>query len=467
MKNNIITVLCLFQLLLSSQVFAGRDVTQLHLKPGDKNWSIGAGLRTGTFPYIGEDQYQDFLPLIIYNGEQFFIDGTRTGFHLINNDDWLVSTFAAYRFAGFNEENSELLDGMERDDAIDGRIAASYKTRYGNVTLDMGHDISNTHKGWDSQLRWSKRFNYYNLLIRPWLGVSYENQALTNYYFGVLNDEAEIDRPSYTTASAFEWQYGLDFSYHFAKHHYVGLNFQYSELDKTKINSPVIADKGQFETFLTYRYEFNDYQYDQSHNSSLLKGLTEGEWYWRLAQGKFTTTKFNELMRFKNMFDPEAKHTGLASVFVGKKIADKFLGLPVESYVTLGYARHFEKGYQANFNEYVLGFKAYFTGFPWSHIVKTRVGIGEGVSYAGSVPIVEQENVDRKNRSASKFLNYLDWSWDFSLGDAIGNKSLKDCFLGWSVHHRSGIFSSADLFGNVSGGSNVNTIYLQCHGNNA
>ncbi|QOL25402.1 MipA/OmpV family protein [Thalassotalea sp. LPB0316] len=466
MKNNTIILLCLCLILFCQELHAGRDVTQLHLKPGGNTWSIGAGLRTGTFAYIGEDKYQDFLPLIIYNGDEFFIDGTRTGFHLVNNDKWLVSAFAAYRFAGFNEEDSELLDGLDRNDAIDGRIAATYNTDYGNFTLDFGHDISNTHKGWDSQLRWSKRFEYHNLLMRPWLGISYQNQSLTNYYYGVATDEAQLDRPSYSTSSAIEWQYGLDFSYHFAKHDYLALNFQYSELDKTKINSPIVADEGQFETFLTYRYEFNDYQYDENTNSSLLKGLTQGEWYWRVAHGRFTTAKFNELMRFKNMFDPEPRNTGLTSLFVGKKIADSFLGLPLDSYVTLGYARHFEKGYQDNFNEYVLGFKAYFTKFPWSHIVKTRVGIAEGVSYARRVPIVEQENVDRKNRSASKFLNYLDWSWDFSLGDAIGNKSLKDCFLGWSVHHRSGIFSSADLFGNVSGGSNVNTIYIQCHTNN-
>jgi hypothetical protein len=31
------------------------------------------------------------------------------------------------------------------------------------------------------------------------------------------------------------------------------------------------------------------------------------------------------------------------------------------------------------------------------------------------------------------------------------------------VHHRSGIFGSSDFFGNVYGGGNVNTLYLQCH----
>ena len=168
-------------------------------------------------------------------------------------------------------------------------------------------------------------------------------------------------------------------------------------------------------------------------------------------------------MRFQDMFEPEERGTGLASLFVGKKIADEFLWLPLEAYVTGGYIRRFEKGLQDNFNEYVLGFKAYFSKFPWSHIVKTRVGIAEGVSYAAKVPYVEREHVEGKNRSASKFLNYLDWSWDVSIGDIIRQPSLKECYFGWSVHHRSGIFASADFFGNVNGGSNVNTLYVQCH----
>ena len=96
-------------------------------------------------------------------------------------------------------------------------------------------------------------------------------------------------------------------------------------------------------------------------------------------------------------------------------------------------------------------------------IRRTRVEIAEGISYAESIPIVERENVERKNRSGSNFLNYLDLSWDVSIGDLFQQPSLRECYFGWSVHHRSGIFGSSDFLGNVDGGGNVNTLYLQCH----
>jgi len=457
-------VLTLIALLLfTSNTFASREVSQLHLKPGDGNWSLGVGFRGGTFPYYGEDEVDDLMPLLIYNGEQFFLDGTRAGVHLLNSDDWLMSGFAAYRFAGFNEDDSLVLAGMERKDSLDGRLALTRLTNYGNFTLDIGGDISNKHNGWDASFTWGKRFEYNGFEFRPWLGVSYESEKLANYYYGVDKHEATDLRPAYSTKDVIEWSYGVDASYRIAQHHYVGLNFQYAQLAQTKINSPIVADKGVFSSFATYRYEFNDYQDDPNHSGSLYKDLTKGEWYWRVAAGKTTTVKFNELMRFKNLFKPEERGTGLASVFVGKKIADNFMWLPIEAYVTTGYIRRFENGHQDNFNEYVLAVKAYFTKFPWSDKVKTRFGVAEGISYAQNVPIVERDNVEGKNRSASKLLNYLDWSWDVSIGDILNKKSLKECYLGWSVHHRSGIFASADFFGNVNGGGNVNTLYVQCH----
>lgn len=444
---------------------AARDVTQIHLSPGDGNWSLGIGFRNGTFPYVGKDDVDDLLPLITYNGETFFIDGTRTGFHLYNSQDWLIGAYASYRFGGFNEEDGEELDGMDRDDGIDGRFAITRLTDYGSFTFDIGHDISNASGGWDADLRWGKAFIHGNYRIRPWIGITFEDQKLTNYYYGVNPSEVTSDRPEYKTESSLEWRYGIDMSYRFAQHHYIGFNMQYSELDSTKINSPIVVDNGRFSSFATYRYEFNDYQDDPYVNGSILKDLQKGEWYWRVAAGRLTNTTFNKLLRFQQMFKPEERGTGLASVFVGKKIADNFMWLPLEAYVTAGYARRFEKGLQDDFNEYVLGFKAYFSKFPWSERIKTRIGIAEGVSYAAKVPFVEGEHIENKNRSASKFLNYLDWSIDVSVGDVFNLPKLKECYAGWSVHHRSGIFASSDFFGNVNGGSNVNTLYLQCHNN--
>ena len=47
------------------------------------------------------------------------------------------------------------------------------------------------------------------------------------------------------------------------------------------------------------------------------------------------------------------------------------------------------------------------------------------------------------------------------MGDLIGSRVLKDTWLGVGVSHRSGIFGSSSLLGNVNGGSNYLYTYLE------
>jgi outer membrane protein len=58
-------------------------------------------------------------------------------------------------------------------------------------------------------------------------------------------------------------------------------------------------------------------------------------------------------------------------------------------------------------------------------------------------------------------LNYLDPTVDFSVGDLIGVKSMKETYLGVGVSHRSGIFGTSSVLGNVNGGSNYIYSYLE------
>ena len=160
MLNRVWVVLLAGLCVFSELGWAARDVSQLHLEPGDGTWSLGFGMRNGTFAYVGEDTEGDFMPLITYSGEHFFIDGTRAGFHLFNNDDWLVGTYVAYRFGGFNEEDSSELEGLDRDDGVDGRFAITRKSDLGRFTLDVGSDISDKSEGWDAKFFGVKRIQH-------------------------------------------------------------------------------------------------------------------------------------------------------------------------------------------------------------------------------------------------------------------------------------------------------------------
>jgi outer membrane protein len=69
--------------------------------------------------------------------------------------------------------------------------------------------------------------------------------------------------------------------------------------------------------------------------------------------------------------------------------------------------------------------------------------------------------MQRKGYRPSNLLNFLDFSLDFNIGDIFGGNELKRWWLGYSIHHRSAIFESAQQFGRISGGSNFQTVYLQ------
>jgi outer membrane protein len=77
------------------------------------------------------------------------------------------------------------------------------------------------------------------------------------------------------------------------------------------------------------------------------------------------------------------------------------------------------------------------------------------------VPLTEVRDQSRRGRATNRLLNYLDPSVDVSLGDLVGNRRLKETFIGVGLSHRSGIFGSSQILGNINGGSNYLYGYIE------
>ena len=81
------------------------------------------------------------------------------------------------------------------------------------------------------------------------------------------------------------------------------------------------------------------------------------------------------------------------------------------------------------------------------------------------IPHVEDTELRAKGYEPSQLLNYLDLSVDVNLGDLFGwigaRETLTPLWLGYDVHHCSAIFETAQQFGRIKGGSNVQMVYLQ------
>jgi outer membrane protein len=113
-----------------------------------------------------------------------------------------------------------------------------------------------------------------------------------------------------------------------------------------------------------------------------------------------------------------------------------------------------EDTYQINF-----AIKVYYKKFPWSSKVKTRFGVGNGLSYVGEYLDIETQNFNSEGKEArSRLLNYMDISLSFNLGDVLKKYELKNCYAGVGVSHRSGIQGAIE---GVRGGSNFATLFLE------
>jgi outer membrane protein len=89
---------------------------------------------------------------------------------------------------------------------------------------------------------------------------------------------------------------------------------------------------------------------------------------------------------------------------------------------------------------------------------RVRIGLGEGLSWASDVPIVEVADAVNSDKKVAKLLNYLDISADFDVGRLIRVDELNDLYIGFTIKHRSGVFG---LFSGVHGGSNYKMLTIE------
>ena len=219
-------------------------------------------------------------------------------------------------------------------------------------------------------------------------------------------------------------------------------------------DSPLTDEDHLFSAFVGASYHFGNLR-DQSRVTEPRKG----EWSWRVNAGYTAEETFLKVHRgaFRRSEDV---HTYLAGITLGKLLQD---GEKVDFWGRFSLNRRLENGTQDDFFEYVAYVMAMGTGYsPWTDRELFRYGFGFGFSYADRVPMVEQIKQAQRGRDTAHFLNYLEAQVDFPLRNLFGDQASRDCYIGLTLVHRSGIFATSDILGNVSGGSDVLTGHLEC-----
>lgn len=423
--------------------------------------SGGAGLgfvtRFESSPYVGGGTRQDLLPLYLYEGEHVSMQANRIGIKFTPTTEQRFDVYFKRRLEGFPEAGKVAsLNGMEvRNTGVDLGLTYRYEQPWGTLYASILHDVSNTSNGTELALEYAYEWRSGRLSLRPSLNVSMRDSKLNNYYYGVRANEAIAGRPAYAPGSGTNVSLNLYGTYDLTDRWRLLAGASVTSFDGSIQDSPIVRRGLQPSFFVGAAYDFGSYKKLWSDERTPT--------YVRVLYGRASDDGCHlaRILTFKCADLDKVNPTSITGVHIGKPFIEKLNGWPLDFVGYAGLVYHNDRNLQANGIQADLFMKAYYYGLPWNHKVKTRLGWGLGVSFANRVPYTEVSSQAARDRPTSRLLNYLDPTIDVSLGDLIGSPGLKETYIGVGVSHRSGIFGSSRLLGDVNGGSNYIYTYLE------
>jgi len=422
-------------------IFASHDAFCEEEKPERRNvgapekWGIAMSIRSATIPFDAKKSaVNDIVPLIFYDNGRLFIDGLEFGYRLFQGKNWQLSPFARYRFFDIPEEYQN--DIRESGLDLGGQLTYHFTDGF-HADFEV---LSDQDGRWYANLTPVLTFDRGPWDLRTYARFRWKSADFNNRYYGL-----EIE----DVGSAIDAQIAVDTRFHVWRNLYLLARGSILFLDSDTRDISFIDDSTQAEAFLGFGF-FNDKKNPVDTLAS--------KPYIRLAHGWGTESNLSEIVSGNTEKDPY--NNQLSSVFFGVPLADALFTLPIATYLTPGIVHHYSSDVQNRSTEYVLAVKFYYTikwPTPW------RLGFAEGLSYVDRIPYLEEKDMQEKGYRPSQLLNFLDFSVDIDLGQLLRVQWMEDLWLGYSIHHRSGIFSTSSAFGRISGGSNYNTVYLQYH----
>lgn len=160
-------------------------------------WNIGAGAVYREKAYDGykDSKKTNPIPIILFEGERFFVRGSNLGWKFVNTKPWEVSVLAEFWSDGYEDGDASILRGMsDRDPSLAvGGMVRWQPERFG-LELTATTDAMSNSDG--SQVRAMALFTN---KAGPWFytvngGIVYVDSDFNDYYYGVSSREVDLTR---------------------------------------------------------------------------------------------------------------------------------------------------------------------------------------------------------------------------------------------------------------------------------
>jgi len=404
-------------------------------------WGIGGMMRLASIPFDTDGEAKEvstFIPLLYFENDHFFYNGLTGGFKAWQNESWRISVISRIHFFDIPEKYQNQLLG---DNADWGAQLRYMPTDWSYLDAEFLMDLNLNPL---ANLTYGISTDNYPFMLDAWAELKYKSQKYNSFYYG-LEPLTGI-----SVSPGADLSVGARVTYHVFSSFFIYGAAEFTRIGEQARAVPHVEDDYTWEVYLGIAFS-NDRTKPQDRE-------IKNKAYIRVAHARATPTSLwdNVFLQTK----PDSNHNSLSSVFYGYPLTDEVFGLPLEMYIMPGIAYHWPSRVQSEALEFIISIKADYTiPLPW----RIRLGMAEGISYITEVTYIEKSEVEDREFRPSQKLNYLDFTIDISMGDIFGAKGLSDLWLGYYIHHRSGIWGNAQQYGRINGGSNYTGVYFQYH----
>jgi len=416
--------------------------------------AIGFMPRVERSPYRSAGVRRDLVPLYLYEGERVYLHSLSVGLKFGGSEARRFDVFLRHRFEGHpSDDIPPSLEGMaRREPGIDAGASAQAGGSWGIVFAELLQDVSSASRGSELRLGYKYPLRHGRFWLRPHATLSLRSSRLNDYYYGVRPDEARADRPAYEAGAGFMPELGILAAYQLSERWRVLAGATVAKLPATVRASPIVEHSSLSSVQFALLYDLSPEHEAWPEGRPLIA---------RALYGASSECNAMHIALLRCTSTHTQDDTGIVGIEVGRPFVERLNGWPLDLAGFVGLTQHNERALQPDFPEIKAYIKAYFYGFPWDARLRTRLGLGLGLSYARRIPFSEQRDQASRGRSTSRLLNTFDPTADISVGELLGLARLRETYVGAGVSHRSGIFGSAQLLGNVNGGSNYIYGYVE------
>lgn len=231
-------------------------VASIPSQAGEFSLGIAAGTQGNTLHDQGDTRF--VVPVLGYEGERFsyFLDTAAWTLAGGERGDgaWRVRVLATARL--FDQPDAAA--GLEdRDSTLETGFEFGARGLWGSLTFGAVTDVLGRHKGYEASVGYAYEWRLSDrLTLNPGLSVSYQDEKLANYYYGVLPSEVRAGRSLYRPDSGGTFNAGLLATYGLGPRWTLVGVVQHQALSAELADSPLVEHDHSLTAVVGVMYRF-------------------------------------------------------------------------------------------------------------------------------------------------------------------------------------------------------------------